>query len=574
MIPLWNVNSLCLGCFQEKGDLPVCPYCGYAENTPQHSALCLPAGTVLNGRYLLGRTLGQGGFGITYLGFDLNTGIKAAIKEYMPDGMATRSNGNTQVSVYSQINSDDFQYGINKFLEEAKILAKFSSNPYIVSVYSFFLENGTAYFVMEYVDGMTLKDYLIAKGRVLSYQETVGIMTPVMLALDAVHKEKLLHRDISPDNIFITKAGMVKLLDFGAARYNMGEHSKSLSVILKPGYAPEEQYRSHGNQGPWTDIYALGATFYLCLTGVIPPVSLDRLQNDEIIPLSKTTAVLPGGVDFVLMKALAVRAQYRWQTIAEFMQALQNPQSARNYAAVPQYQPSATAQRPFQQQQAVFPPQPAVGQQPPHYQSPAAARKKNKTAAVLLILFIPAVIILIAAVVAANQSHYSHTASSAARTEGFQKGSIESNAYVNLWSDIALELPSTWRFLSSDEMDKAFNDPDLVDFCAAENGSDSYISLSYVPVGRFEGSGLTPAQYVNQLMDDETETKADTSENLTFGGYSYYTQETVASKSNSNQYNYYLIRQKGDYLVLIYISTQSKDTDSINRVLSAIHQAS
>lgn len=321
-----NFNQTCLGCFKEKGDAKVCPHCGYAEGTPQHSPICLPAGTILNGKYMLGKTLGQGGFGITYLGCDLTTHEKVAIKEYLPDGMATRTASNTMVSVYSSQNDGSYQAGMQKFLDEAKILARFSSNPYIVNVKSFFNENGTAYYVMEYIEGATLKEYVRQNGGRMSYAQALRLLAPILGALESVHATQLLHRDISPDNIYVTRSGDAKLLDFGAARYNMGGE-KSLSVILKPGFAPEEQYRSHGRQGPWTDIYALGATFYYALTGTVPPSSLDRLQQDDIIPFSRAGVILPTGIEQVLMKALAPRAEVRWQSIAEFRAALNNPQS-------------------------------------------------------------------------------------------------------------------------------------------------------------------------------------------------------------------------------------------------------
>lgn len=320
-----DINSLCFGCFREIGSAAVCPYCGYRTGFPQHSGVCLAAGTILNGKYLIGKTLGQGGFGVTYLALELINGRKVAIKEYLPDGMATRSSSETRISVYSRENADSFQYGMNKFLEEAKILARFSNHPNIVSVYSFFMENGTAYYVMEYIEGMTLKEYLAEHGGRIPFEEAFSLLAPVMDALSVIHREGLLHRDVSPDNIYVTRDGSIRLLDFGAARYNLGEQSKSLSVILKPGFAPEEQYRTHGRQGPWTDVYALGATFYLLLTGDVPPNSLDRLSHDEILPLSQAGISYPPGADTVLMKALALRADYRWQSVEEFSTALRNP---------------------------------------------------------------------------------------------------------------------------------------------------------------------------------------------------------------------------------------------------------
>lgn len=339
-----DLNHLCYGCFHSANNDP-CEFCGYRKDTPQHSASCLSPGTLLNGQYIIGKTLGQGGFGITYLGYDRNLDLIVAIKEYMPEGIVTRSFGTSPVSVYSGNKQETFDFGVTKFLEEARILARFTSNPHIVTVRTFFKENGTAYFVMDYVDGMSLKEYLREKGGRLSYGDTLSLMNPVMDALGSVHEKSLLHRDISPDNIYITRNGQVKLLDFGAARYTLNEHSKSLSVILKPGFAPEEQYRSRGNQGPWTDVYSLAATLYLMITGTLPPEALDRVHEDELILPSKFGAVIPEYAEKALIKGLEVLGKNRYQTMTEFKNALNgspfiqnvnNSQETHTQAVIPQ----------------------------------------------------------------------------------------------------------------------------------------------------------------------------------------------------------------------------------------------
>ena len=274
-----NPERICYGCFSEKEPGTVCPVCGFDE-AKQQPYLALPLGTIVNGRYLIGKVLGIGGFGITYLGFDLTLEIKVAIKEYMPSAMATRNTDRYTVVLTSH-QEKDYQSGMERFLEEARILAKLQNTPNIVSVQNYFRENNTAYFVMEYVDGTSLKAYLAAHGEKISCEEALKILLPVMNALVSVHSMQLLHRDISPDNIYLTADGDSRLLDFGAARFAAGD-GKSVSVILKHGYAPEEQYSSHGNQGPWTDVYAMGATLYRCITGVLPPDSIERIHNDTI----------------------------------------------------------------------------------------------------------------------------------------------------------------------------------------------------------------------------------------------------------------------------------------------------
>jgi len=317
-----NLNHLCLGCMEVKGDAQVCPYCGYTSGTPVESPQHLPPGSILHDKYLIGRVLGHGGFGITYLAWDINLDMKLAIKEYMPRDFATRAPEQTGVFVYTGQLESHFEHGLTKFLEEAKTLAQFTNLPGIVGVRDFFRENGTAYLVMYYLEGIDFKRYLELKGGKIPFETALQIMMPVIDALKEVHRTGTLHRDISPDNIYITKEGQVKLLDFGAARHAISECSKSISVILKPGYAPEEQYRTKGKQGPWTDVYATAATLYRAIVGTVPPESLDRLEEDTIKSPSKLGVNIPKQAEEALMKALAVKQTDRLQTIEELQQQL------------------------------------------------------------------------------------------------------------------------------------------------------------------------------------------------------------------------------------------------------------
>lgn len=313
-----NLEKVCYGCFREKGP-GICPYCGY-DDTEEQPFLALPAGTILNGRYMTGKVLGVGGFGITYLGYDLTLEIKVAIKEYMPSGMATRYKDGYTVTLTGRVEKE-YAAGMERFLDEARILAKLQNLPNIVSVQNYFKENNTAYFVMEYIEGMSLKEYIAEHGGSIPYTEALAILLPVMEALCEVHSLNLMHRDISPDNIYITASGESRLLDFGAARFSMGDN-KSVSVILKHGYAPEEQYSSHGNQGPWTDIYAMGATLYRCVTGTIPPDSIERIHNDTLKTTSELGAKLPAPMEAAIMKALSVKAEDRYPNMRAFIDAL------------------------------------------------------------------------------------------------------------------------------------------------------------------------------------------------------------------------------------------------------------
>ncbi|MZP29825.1 protein kinase [Heliobacterium undosum] len=243
-------DSLCLGCFANNGGRSPCPHCGWAQGTPAGSPLHLSPGTMLNDRYLLGKVLGHGGFGVTYLAWDLMLKVKLAIKEYLPRELATRAPGHTAVTIFSSERGFSFEKGLESFLDEARRLARFREHPNIVGIQDFFRANNTAYLVMNYIEGITFREYLERAGGKLPFSAALEIMMPVMDALREVHDNGILHRDISPDNIYISTTGQVKILDFGAARNVLGECSQSLSVVLKPGYAPEEQYRTRGEQGP------------------------------------------------------------------------------------------------------------------------------------------------------------------------------------------------------------------------------------------------------------------------------------------------------------------------------------
>ena len=313
----------CMGCMKEYEDgITVCPYCGYTPGTPAREAYHLPPETILNGRYLVGRVIGFGGFGTTYIAWDLMLEKKVAIKEYMPSDFATRAPGETQLSVYDGELGEQFEAGLKSFIDESRRLAKFNHEDGIVHIFDSFLENGTAYIVMEYLEGKTLKELLKERGGRIPYDEAVRYILPILKSLDAVHQTGIIHRDIAPDNIFLTNNGKVKLIDFGASRYATTLHSKSLSVILKQGYAPEEQYRSHGEQGPWSDVYAVCATLYRAITGIVPEDALERCADDKLVPPSKMGINLPNGIENAILNGLNIKAENRIQSANELAQAL------------------------------------------------------------------------------------------------------------------------------------------------------------------------------------------------------------------------------------------------------------
>jgi serine/threonine protein kinase len=313
-----NVDHVCINCMREKENSGVCPYCGFDESQYEPSPHHLPPRSILGGKCLIGRVLGEGGFGITYLGWDLNLDLKLAIKEYYPTGYVTRTNTATStVTPYRGEKTEFFTTGRSRFINEAKTLAKYYTLPGIVSVRDFFLENGTAYIVMEFVEGETLKQRLARVGGKMEAGEIFELVRPLLRSLSEMHASGLIHRDISPDNIMITPENNIKLIDFGAARDYLDSGNRSLSVMLKPGFAPEEQYFARGQQGPWTDIYALCATIYRAITGTTPQESVERLRHDELQPPSALGARLTPAQEAALMKGLSVAQEGRWQTVPE-----------------------------------------------------------------------------------------------------------------------------------------------------------------------------------------------------------------------------------------------------------------
>ena len=282
----------------------------------------LRMGTRLNNRYLIQGVLGEGGFGITYVGMDEVLCQKVAVKEFFPRGAITRNNQQTNevVSVYGT-KAANFHQGEEKFLQEARTLAQFNNVAGVVRVQDFFRENGTAYIVMEYLEGITLKQYLQTYGPI-SVEEMQNIFAPILEALDKIHQNGVIHRDISPDNIMCLPEGEAKLMDFGAARDYTDYSEEGLSVILKMGFAPIEQYDSHGKQGPWTDIYALGATMYQCLTGRKPDDATKRSLEDTLVSPSMLGVRIAPPVEYAIMRALQIRPADRYRNLGEFCEDL------------------------------------------------------------------------------------------------------------------------------------------------------------------------------------------------------------------------------------------------------------
>ena len=326
----------CLGCMKEYGkEYDVCPFCGYMTDTVPTDKNHLIPGTILADRYMLGRAIGHGGFGITYIAWDEKIQKKVAVKEYFPNAFSTRQEGITEVSFYNEKAERFFKEGMSKMLDEARKISRFSDNENIVDIYDYFEENNTAYIVMEYLEGEDLKKYLEKKGGKISPEHAVKIILPVLNALKDMHKEKLIHRDISPDNIYMCNNGKVKLLDFGAARLAVEDSEKSLSVMIKRGYAPKEQYISRSKQGPWTDVYAVCATMYRMITGEVPTESVERDEE----PLKKFAEFGITGyeqLEETLFNGLEPNVQDRIQSVEMLERLLTGEKLVEQIASVPQ----------------------------------------------------------------------------------------------------------------------------------------------------------------------------------------------------------------------------------------------
>jgi len=311
---------------QEAG----CPECGFVRGTPPKEIYHLYPEVVLAERYVIGTVVAYGGFGILYRAWDKKLQVMVAVKEYFPSSYVNRNPGEREIFIYTSKKQGEFQEGLEGFLSEARNTAKFSSYPNIVNVYDYFRENGTAYMVMEYMEGKTLKQYTKEKGGKLEWQEAVRILTSICDDLQVVHKSGILHRDISPDNIMLCDDGSIKLFDFGAARFSDMERDVTRTIILKIGFAPPEQYRAKSRQGPWTDVYALGATLYRTITGILPDESVNRQEallkekKDTLVSAKEYVPDIPEYLNIAIGKAMAVQQELRFKNVLQFKDALLN----------------------------------------------------------------------------------------------------------------------------------------------------------------------------------------------------------------------------------------------------------
>ena len=325
-----NLDTLCLNCMDNDSGESTCPKCGSPLEISRTGAGQLPPRTLLRDQYLIGRVLGEGSFGITYLAFDTAMETKVSLQEYMPRGIAGRTPGQTTVQAVAPACQEQFEFGLDRFLDEARSLKKCCDNSNTVSNETVFRDNGTAYLVMEFLDGMTLAEFLLRRDRTMSFENAQRILMPAMDALSSLHDQGGLHGAVSPSSIFLCRTGAVELIGFGVARQALAKKTRS-QALLKEGYAPEEQYRSSGAQCPCTDVYGMAATLYRVITGKVPPAALDRLAEDQLESPSQLGIAMPAAAERALMSALSVRAADRCQSVEEFRNGLM----ASSIAGVP-----------------------------------------------------------------------------------------------------------------------------------------------------------------------------------------------------------------------------------------------
>ncbi len=358
MLPYDN----CPNCFMPIGGSTICPNCGNDYSKNKQFAGVLPAFTLLNNRYLIGRVLGKGGFGVTYIAKDIISNNICAVKEYMPSEYSTRSGGTQNIVPFS----DDkarfvFTHGRDKFMEEAKTLLKLRNNPIVVDILDYFTQNNTAYLVMEYLDGQDLRKMARTSGGKLDPDFAKMVFVTIASSLMEIHRMNILHRDLSPENIIVTSNGRIKLIDFGAARNFVSTQNKGMSILLKPGFAPPEQYNAKGTQGPWSDVYALCATFYTLVSGKPLVDALFRYRGEQQPSLASLGCPVTKKTSDVIERGMELDFKRRYKDFKELLDDIDiNASTEQKKKVIPQndnqqgtQQRQYSQQRQFSQQGAV-----------------------------------------------------------------------------------------------------------------------------------------------------------------------------------------------------------------------------
>lgn len=316
-------GAICPNCFDTDYAQGECAKCGYREDYDQRSARALRAGTILKGRYIIGKVLGEGGFGITYKACDVEGGGLCAVKEYAPSGACERQPDGLSLQTSDERERAYFKKGLQRFLEEAQVLRRLGDVPHVVRIFDSFQENHTAYFAMELLDGANLNQIVQSARGALPFEMVTSIIVQIGMALAQIHEQAgIFHRDISPENIYVTKDGQAKLIDFGNAKEMSRFRKQEYSVVLKPSFAPPEQHSTKMTQGTYTDVYALAGTYYFALTGMRLPSAVERLTGENYIPLKQMNLGIPEGVSDAVDRALILDCRQRTQTMTEFIEGI------------------------------------------------------------------------------------------------------------------------------------------------------------------------------------------------------------------------------------------------------------
>lgn len=324
--------SRCIYCMEiiENKLLP-CPHCGNKEADYHADSVFLQPGVVLQGKYEIGVVLGAGGFGITYVGWDMTLQRKVAIKEYYPRQYCVRDDNGCTVTASTMNATEKFESGLERFLQEAKSLRELHGVEGVVSVDNFFRENGTGYIIMEYLEGRDLKTVLRESSERVDYEWCRRVILTILDTLSKIHEKGILHRDIAPDNVLITKEGIIKLIDFGAARHEEGIEVENTESLVKSGYSPIEQYTNVVPQGPYTDLYATAALMYFMLTGKKPPSAIDRRDGTKLDAPSDMGIVIPEKAQMGMMMCLNVMPEHRLESAKDFMETLEGADFTPDY---------------------------------------------------------------------------------------------------------------------------------------------------------------------------------------------------------------------------------------------------
>lgn len=306
---------------KNSDDVGICPHCGREKAGQLTWSKALAPGTILNNKILIGNILGKGGYGITYIGYDMLLEYRVAVKEFFPDEMVDRAEDGKTVLVLDEVNGEEYQRETTAYLREARVLAEFSKFPGIVAIKDLFYENNTGYLIMEFLENGNLRKYVDSQGGWLGVKEALELMEPVISVLGRLHKSGLIHRDISPDNIMMDEDGSMKLIDFGGSK-KVGLNNQQV-FLGKWGFAPLEQMLSKlSEQGPWTDIYGICATLYCIMTSEVPQASYERNEKDELIDIAQYNINIDKKVAAGIMKGLAMNAKDRQQSIDELYKDL------------------------------------------------------------------------------------------------------------------------------------------------------------------------------------------------------------------------------------------------------------